>query len=77
MAKWIKTTIKWDDFDKNIGGRCDLNFSYSSIMKMIKDNKIAERISVQAAIYFAAVLEYITAEVLDSTIIAMKDSSSK
>ena len=44
---------------------------------MLKENKIAERVSIQAAIYFTAVLEYITAEVLDSTIIAMRDKTSK
>lgn len=46
-------------------------------MRMLKDTKLAERISIQAAIYYAAVLEYITAEVLDSTIMIMKEKNLK
>ena len=77
MAKGTKAIIKRETASQEVGVRCDLNFSYTHIMKMIRENQIAERISVQAAIYLAAVLEYITAEVLDSTIIAMRDNSSK
>lgn len=43
------------------------------IMKMLKERKVAERVSIQAAIYLAAVLEYLTAEILDTTITNMND----
>jgi hypothetical protein len=77
MAKGTKSNVKKELGSQEVGIRCDLNFSYTYIMKLIKENKISERVSVQAAIYFAAVLEYITAEVLDSTIVTMRDSTSK
>jgi hypothetical protein len=41
-------------------------------VRLLKDSKTAEKVSTQAAIYFSAVLEYITAEVLDATIELMK-----
>ncbi len=37
-------------------------------MKMLKERNVAERISIQASIYLTAVLEYMTAEILDIAI---------
>ena len=37
-------------------------------MKMLKERNVAERISIQASIYLTAVLEYMTAQILDIAI---------
>lgn len=73
MAKGIKNKKLNNIGTQEVGERCDLNFSHNHILRLIKESKISEKVSIQAAIYFSAVLEYITAEVLDSTLIIMKE----
>ena len=44
---------------------------------MLKERKVAERISIQACIYLTAGLEYLTAEILDTTINGMDEKKEK
>ena len=41
------------------------------------ERKVADRISIQASIYFAAVIEYLTAEILDTAISSMDTNKEK
>jgi len=56
------TDKKSKEFKPN---RAGLQFPIARIQKMMKENILAERVGPGAAVYMAAVLEYLTAEVLE------------
>ncbi|KAI0507472.1 hypothetical protein KFK09_013597 [Dendrobium nobile] len=52
-------------FEKSRSGRAGLTFSVDRIAKKLKDGKYADRVGYGAPVYIAAILEYLTREVLE------------
>ena len=57
--------------------RAGLQFPVSRVHRNIKKGKYFERIGAGAPVYFAAVLEYLTAEVLELAGNAVRDNKKK
>ena len=57
--------------------RAGLNFPVSRVHRLLRKGKYAERVGNGAAVYLAAVLEYMVAEVLDVAAIVASDNKKR
>lgn len=52
--------------------RAGLSFPVGRIARMLKDGRYAERVGIGAPVYLAAVLEYLVAEILEVSVLVVR-----
>jgi len=68
------TPGKYDEEKKSRSTRSGLTFPVARLHRMMKSGKYASRIGIGAPVYLAAVLEYLTAEILEMAGNASRDN---
>ena len=54
--------------------RAGLNFPVGRIARMLKKGRYAERLGIGAPVYLAAILEYLVAEILEVSVMVVKQN---
>lgn len=59
---------------KSLSSRAGLQFPVARVHRFLKEGKYADRISVGASVYLAAIMEYLNAEVIELAGNAARDN---
>ena len=60
-----------------ISDRCELIFRVSKFARLLKEGRYAKRVGVKGAIFIAAVIEYVVAEVIDIAVLYAQEHKAK